>query len=446
MPRAPTAWAGSTGTPPEMIQNLVGGQPVGTITAWTSPRPWCPWPAASWPPARPKVRPGVDAAAARAAYVKAYADEPFVHLLPEGQWPTHGRPSSARTPWRCRSPWTPDAGRLVVVAAVDNLTKGTAGGDDPVRQHRPRPARDPRPAPGGGSAPVSTHFSPRRVSRGRRTSPPGSSPHGDPDVATRRERRPRRRRRRPCSPPTGSRPRRCCGPGRSSTGGRVRAVVLNSGGANACTGPGGFQGHPRHRRARRLDPRAMGAGEVAVASTGLIGVRLPMDLLTAPGSPTRGRARLSRDAGRAGRRPGDHDHRLECPRRPVQRHGAVGRVGGWPRAPGCWHPALATMLVVLTTDAVVHRRRGARSPRCGTPTDGTPSSDVDSDGCLSTNDTVLGAGQRGRRGHPPRPRSSAPRWTPPAWDLAMQLLADAEGSHQGIAIHVRGAATRRRRA
>ncbi|MGY1777957.1 N-acetyl-gamma-glutamyl-phosphate reductase [Geodermatophilus sp. SYSU D00804] len=73
------------------------------------------------------LRPGIDADAARAAYQKAYADEPFVHLLPEGRWPTTAQVLGANTV-AVQVAVDPDAGRLVVVAAVDNLTKGTAGG------------------------------------------------------------------------------------------------------------------------------------------------------------------------------------------------------------------------------------------------------------------------------------------------------------------------------
>jgi N-acetyl-gamma-glutamyl-phosphate reductase len=74
-----------------------------------------------------KLRPGVTAESARNAYEKAYADEPFVHLLPEGQWPTTAAVLGANTV-QLQLAVDPDAGRLVVVAAVDNLTKGTAGG------------------------------------------------------------------------------------------------------------------------------------------------------------------------------------------------------------------------------------------------------------------------------------------------------------------------------
>ncbi|HEY4626019.1 MAG TPA: Asd/ArgC dimerization domain-containing protein, partial [Blastococcus sp.] len=73
------------------------------------------------------LTPGTDADSARAAYQKAYADEPFVHLLPEGQWPTTSAVLGANTV-QLQLAVDPDAGRLIVVAAVDNLTKGTAGG------------------------------------------------------------------------------------------------------------------------------------------------------------------------------------------------------------------------------------------------------------------------------------------------------------------------------
>jgi N-acetyl-gamma-glutamyl-phosphate reductase len=68
----------------------------------------------------------MDAESARAAYEKAYVDEPFVHLLPEGQWPTTSQVLGANTV-ALQIAVDPDAGRLVVVAAVDNLTKGTGG-------------------------------------------------------------------------------------------------------------------------------------------------------------------------------------------------------------------------------------------------------------------------------------------------------------------------------
>ena len=110
---------------PEMVQNLsqAAGAPVGvSFTPTLVPMSRGILATCSAP-----LEAGVDAAAARAAYAKAYADEPFVHLLPEGQWPTTAAVLGANTV-QLQLAVDPDAGRLVVVAAVDNLTKGTAGG------------------------------------------------------------------------------------------------------------------------------------------------------------------------------------------------------------------------------------------------------------------------------------------------------------------------------
>ena len=109
---------------PEMVQNLsqAAGAPV-TVSFTPTLVPMsrgilatCSAPLAA----------GVDAQQARAAYEKAYGNEPFVHLLPEGQWPTTAAVLGANTVL-LQIAVDPDAGRLIVVAAVDNLTKGTAG-------------------------------------------------------------------------------------------------------------------------------------------------------------------------------------------------------------------------------------------------------------------------------------------------------------------------------
>jgi len=109
---------------PEMVQGLsqAAGGPVGvSFTPTLVPMSRGILATCSAP-----LRPGTDAEAARAAYAKAYADEPFVHLLPEGQWPTTAQVLGANTV-ALQLAVDPDAGRLVVVAAVDNLTKGTGG-------------------------------------------------------------------------------------------------------------------------------------------------------------------------------------------------------------------------------------------------------------------------------------------------------------------------------
>jgi N-acetyl-gamma-glutamyl-phosphate reductase len=109
---------------PEMIQNLsqAAGRTVGVSFTPTL----VPMSRGILATCSAKLAPGVDAAAARAAYEKAYADEPFVTLLPEGQWPTTAQVLGANTV-ALQVAVDPDAGRLIVVAAVDNLTKGTGG-------------------------------------------------------------------------------------------------------------------------------------------------------------------------------------------------------------------------------------------------------------------------------------------------------------------------------
>ncbi|HEX2073281.1 MAG TPA: N-acetyl-gamma-glutamyl-phosphate reductase [Geodermatophilus sp.] len=110
---------------PEMIQNLSQAA-GGPVTVSFTPT-LVPMSRGILATCSAKLRPGIDAQAAREAYTKAYTDEPFVQLLPEGQWPTTAAVLGANTV-ALQLAVDPDAGRLVVVAAVDNLTKGTAGG------------------------------------------------------------------------------------------------------------------------------------------------------------------------------------------------------------------------------------------------------------------------------------------------------------------------------
>src|SRR4051812_45096832 len=109
---------------PEMVQTLsqAAGEPVGVSFTPTL----VPMSRGILATCSAKLAPGIDAESARAAYAKAYADEPFVHLLPEGQWPTTAQVLGANTV-ALQIAVDADAGRLVVVAAVDNLTKGTGG-------------------------------------------------------------------------------------------------------------------------------------------------------------------------------------------------------------------------------------------------------------------------------------------------------------------------------
>ncbi|WP_030560363.1 bifunctional glutamate N-acetyltransferase/amino-acid acetyltransferase ArgJ [Streptomyces aureocirculatus] len=214
-------------------------------------------------------------------------------------------------------------------------------------------------------------------------------------------------------------------------GGQVAAVVLNSGGANACTGPRGFQ--DTHATAERV-AGALGvdAGEVAVASTGLIGVTLPMDKLL-PGVDTAAGA-LSAHGGEKAAiaiKTTDSVHKTAVA------EGAGWSVGGMAKGAGMLAPGLATMLVVLTTDADVPAPDLDRALREATR---LTFDRVDSDGCMSTNDTVLLLAS-GAAGVSPAYAEFAEAVRTVCDDLARQLIGDAEGASKDIRIEVVGAAS-----
>ncbi|MTB71765.1 bifunctional glutamate N-acetyltransferase/amino-acid acetyltransferase ArgJ [Arsenicicoccus sp. MKL-02] len=212
--------------------------------------------------------------------------------------------------------------------------------------------------------------------------------------------------------------------------GRVDAVVLNSGGANACTGPEGFL--DTHRTAEQVADRLdVSAGDVVVCSTGLIGERLPMDRLGAGIDDAAGR--LSADGGAlAAEAIMTTDTRSK--QAAVTRDGWT--VGGMAKGAGMLAPALATMLVVLTTDARVEADVLDRALRAAT----AQSFDrIDSDGCQSTNDTVVLLAN-GASEVAPGEDELAAALTQVCQDLARQLIGDAEGAHHDIRIEVVGAA------
>ncbi|WFE35045.1 bifunctional glutamate N-acetyltransferase/amino-acid acetyltransferase ArgJ [Micromonospora sp. WMMD975] len=221
-------------------------------------------------------------------------------------------------------------------------------------------------------------------------------------------------------------------------GGVVRAVVLNSGGANACTGPAGFQdthATAEHTAAALTAGSArliVGAGEVAVCSTGLIGERLPMPkLLPGVRDAVRG---LSRDGGLpAAEAIMTTDTRPKTTVVP----GGGWTVGGMAKGAGMLAPAMATMLCVLTTDAVAGPDALDAALRAATR---VTFDRIDSDGCMSTNDTVLLLAS-GASGIEPTAAELAAAVTTACHDLAQQLLADAEGATKQIAIDVVGAAS-----
>ncbi|GAA3833454.1 bifunctional glutamate N-acetyltransferase/amino-acid acetyltransferase ArgJ [Sphaerisporangium flaviroseum] len=214
------------------------------------------------------------------------------------------------------------------------------------------------------------------------------------------------------------------------TGGRVRAVVLNSGGANACTGPAGFQ--DTHATAEKVaEVLGDSAGEIAVCSTGLIGERLPMDRLL-PGLDLVA-AQLTRDGGLAA---ADAIRTTDTVTKISFRRGEGYMVGGMAKGAGMLAPAMATMLSVVTTDADVPASELDRVLRKAV---GLTFDRLDTDGCMSTNDTVLLLAS-GASGITPDPAEFEKKVTEVCADLARQLQVDAEGATKAIAIEVVGAA------
>jgi len=216
--------------------------------------------------------------------------------------------------------------------------------------------------------------------------------------------------------------------------GMARAVILNSGGANACTGPQGFQ--DTHATAEATASRLtrgrliLGAADVIVCSTGLIGERLPMPkLLAGLDAAARG---LARDGG-----PAAAQAIMTTDTRPKTTviAGQGWTVGGMAKGAGMLAPGLATMLVVLTTDAVADSSILDSALRAATA---VTFDRIDSDGCMSTNDTVVLLAS-GASGLSPTEAELTEAVTAACHELAQQLLADAEGATKEITIEVRGA-------
>ena len=213
--------------------------------------------------------------------------------------------------------------------------------------------------------------------------------------------------------------------------GRADAVVLNSGGANACTGAPGFQ--DTHRTAEHVaELLGVAAGDVVVCSTGLIGERLPMDLLL-PGIDAAGAA-LAADGGPAAAEAIMTTDTV-AKTAVAQREG--WSVGGMAKGAGMLAPALATMLVVLTTDAVTTPDDLDAALRSATS---DTFDRVDSDGCMSTNDTVVLLASGGS-GVAVGVADLTTAVTEVCASLARQLVADAEGANHDIAVEVRSAAS-----
>jgi glutamate N-acetyltransferase/amino-acid N-acetyltransferase len=223
------------------------------------------------------------------------------------------------------------------------------------------------------------------------------------------------------------------------TTGRLRAVILNSGGANACTGPGGFQ--DTHATAEAVGGALSewgtetGAIEVAVCSTGLIGDRLPMDKVLVgvkdivqelagglTGGTEAAEAIMTTDT---------------VPKQIALHHDGDWTVGGMAKGAGMMAPSLATMLCVITTDAVADAATLDRALRNATA---RTFDRLDIDGSCSTNDTVLLMAS-GASEIEPSQSELDDAILAVCNDLCAQLQADAEGVTKRIAVTVSGAAS-----
>ena len=206
--------------------------------------------------------------------------------------------------------------------------------------------------------------------------------------------------------------------------GVVRAVVLNSGGANCYTGPEGFQ--TTHAVAEKVaEGLGIGAIDVVVCSTGLIGLANDRDdLLAGVEAAT---AELSADGGASA---AEAIMTTDSVSKNTVVEGAGWSIGGMAKGAGMLAPQLATMLVVLTTDAVVPAADLDAALRAATR---VSFDRLDSDGCMSTNDTVTVLAS-GASGITPTPEDFTAALTQACTDLAMQLLEDAEGADHEIAI------------
>lgn len=214
--------------------------------------------------------------------------------------------------------------------------------------------------------------------------------------------------------------------------GVVSAIVLNSGGANCYTGSQGFQ--VTHATAEAVATElGVSAGDVLVCSTGLIGDQLPLDKLVA-GVTTAANA-LARDAGLGA---AEAIMTTDTRAKEAQFRSPNGwTVGGMAKGAGMLAPGLATMLVVITTDAVRTSDQLDAALRRATR---VTFDRLDSDGCMSTNDTVALLAS-GASGVEPGDDEFARALTDVCRDLAEQLQADAEGASHDIAIEVVNAAS-----
>ena len=216
--------------------------------------------------------------------------------------------------------------------------------------------------------------------------------------------------------------------------GRADAVILNSGGANACTGALGFQNtHATAEKTAEL--LNLSAADVLVCSTGLIGMQLPMDKLL-PGVEAAVRA-LAADGGAEAAQAIMTTDTVAKQAVFTAAGGTGYSIGGMAKGAGMLAPGLATMLVVLTTDADLPAADLDTALRAATA---VTFDRTDSDGCMSTNDTVVLMAS-GAAGTTPDLAEFTAGLTEVCHSLAQQLITDAEGASHDIAITTVNAAT-----
>ncbi len=211
--------------------------------------------------------------------------------------------------------------------------------------------------------------------------------------------------------------------------GVINAVVLNSGGANACTPPQGFT-HVHQTAERAAGATGISAGDVVVCSTGLIGELLDIDSLL--GGVDEAAKGLATSGGL------DAAHAImttDTVPKTTRVDGSGYIVGGMAKGAGMLAPALATMLSVITTDAVITPELANRALRAATA---RTFDRIDSDGCMSTSDTVVLMAS-GASGTSPSEQEFTEDLRIACGELARALIADAEGATKEIAVQVTGA-------
>ena len=213
--------------------------------------------------------------------------------------------------------------------------------------------------------------------------------------------------------------------------GHAKAVILNSGGANACTGQAGYD-QSAATAAKVAGLLGCAAEDVAVCSTGLIGELLPLDNVLSGAETAFG---VLADTAEAG---ADASHAImttDTRPKTVEIEGDGYRIGGMVKGAGMIAPQLATMLCVITTDAVVSAGQLQAALSVGVD---TSFNRIDVDGCMSTNDTVLLMAS-GASGTEPDPDEFNALVAQACAALARQIIGDGEGASHDVRITVTGA-------